>query len=274
MTRIAELQDRLRRLAKRREGEGIYTDAAICEEAAEALSRASAVKVKALEWEERVGVEGTFDAYTSIGHYIATITDDELGMWFVVGLTQSNYCEPDIGIVKAAAQADYERRIRSTLEPAAPEGRQDDKPVAWVRKWNFRGTPRADEFTDNADRAEQWRTHPQTNEVIPLYTRPTEQAVTEAQGWRLMPDGDPVELDECPEGLFLFGRTLVLMTEYARTHVDAADGRTFLQRDAYIVASGEYFWGGTSDAQERARLIVQPLLPTPPINQSKETDRG
>jgi len=44
MTRIAELQDRLRRLAKRREGEGIYTDAAICEEAAEALSRTGAVK--------------------------------------------------------------------------------------------------------------------------------------------------------------------------------------------------------------------------------------
>lgn len=71
--------------------------------------------VKPLEWEERVGVEGTFDAYTSIGHYIATITDDDRGMWFVVGLTQSNYCAPDIDIVKAAAQADYDQRIRSAL---------------------------------------------------------------------------------------------------------------------------------------------------------------
>lgn len=49
MTRIAELQDRLRRLAKRREGEGIYTDAAICEEAAEALSRTGGMKVKPLD---------------------------------------------------------------------------------------------------------------------------------------------------------------------------------------------------------------------------------
>lgn len=37
MTQIAEIADRLRRLAKRREDEGIYTDAALCEQAATAL---------------------------------------------------------------------------------------------------------------------------------------------------------------------------------------------------------------------------------------------
>jgi len=79
------------------------------------------VEVKPLEWEERVGVDGTFDAYTSIGHYIATITDDDRGMWFAVGLTQSNYCAPDIDIAKAAAQADYERRIISVLTAGKPE---------------------------------------------------------------------------------------------------------------------------------------------------------
>lgn len=125
--------------------------------------RAGGVKVGALEWKERVGVDGTFDAYTSIGHYIATITDDDRGMWFVVGLTQSNYCAPDIDIVKAAAQADYERRILSALttEPAAPEGRQDDDRIRRemdeiLRKQSERDIPFAPS------------------------TRPAEQAVTEA----------------------------------------------------------------------------------------------
>lgn len=40
MTRIAEIADRLHRLAKRREDEGIYTDAALCEEAAAYLTAA------------------------------------------------------------------------------------------------------------------------------------------------------------------------------------------------------------------------------------------
>jgi hypothetical protein len=38
MTRIAEIADRLRRLAKRREDDGIYTDASLCTEAAELLT--------------------------------------------------------------------------------------------------------------------------------------------------------------------------------------------------------------------------------------------
>ena len=74
------------------------------------------VKVRELEWVERTGVAGTFDASTSVGHYIATITDDGRGMWFIIGLTTSNYTIGDIDVVRAAAQADYEARIRSALE--------------------------------------------------------------------------------------------------------------------------------------------------------------
>ena len=89
-------------------------------------------------------------------------------------------------------------------------------------------------------------------------TRPAEaQAV--AEGWKLVPDGDPVELDDCPEGLFDFDGHLGLMTEYAT--VSEKDGRR--QRDAYVVASGEYFWGDAKTAQERAKLIVQPLAASP-----------
>jgi len=57
MTRIAEISDRLRRLAKRREDEGNYTDAALCEEAASLLTPAQpanfeqAVEVAAIAME-------------------------------------------------------------------------------------------------------------------------------------------------------------------------------------------------------------------------------
>lgn len=77
--------------------------------------------------------------------------------------------------------------------------------------------------------------------------------------WWLIPNGEPVTLDDCPEGLFLFNGYLGFMTEYA---TDKNDG--FRQRDAYCVDSGEYFWGGTSNARERAKLIVQPMLPAAP----------
>jgi len=48
----------------------------------------------------------------------------------------------------------------------------EQKPVAWRREWNFKGRPCAVEFTDSPDLAEQWRTHPQTDRVTPLYTAP------------------------------------------------------------------------------------------------------
>ncbi|MCO7727820.1 hypothetical protein NJB93_14610 [Brucella intermedia] len=92
--------------------------------------------VKKLEWGElRYTEDYSFaqDAETSIGRYIATDNG-----WFLQG--QSGWKdENDIEAAKAAAQADYEARILSAIEPAAtckeslqvepaaPEGRQ---PVA------------------------------------------------------------------------------------------------------------------------------------------------
>jgi len=81
-----------------------------------------------------------------------------------------------------------------------------------------------------------------------------------ADGWVLVPEGGPVELDDCPEGLFLFGGTLAVMTEYATMSKTVPPMR---QRDAYIVESGEYFWGGTSRTVDRAKLMVQPLASRP-----------
>ena len=51
-------------------------------------------------------------------------------------------------------------------------------------------------------------------------------------------------------GLFFDGDTLVLKTEYN------TENHGGIQEDAYIVGSGEYYWGGTSDVKIRAKLKV------------------
>lgn len=60
MTRIAEIADRLRRLAKRREMEGIYTDSGLCEEAAAilvAIGAGGQAVAGETEWHRADGVE-------------------------------------------------------------------------------------------------------------------------------------------------------------------------------------------------------------------------
>jgi hypothetical protein len=57
-------------------------------------------------------------------------------------------------------------------------------------------------------------------------------------------------LNDCPPGLFRFDGTLCFKSEY---------GRNNGQCDAYVVSSGEYFWGGTSTPGPRGQLLVTPL---------------
>jgi len=53
--------------------------------------------------------------------------------------------------------------------------------------------------------------------------------------------------EKLPSGsLFICGSTLCLKTEY----------RTNGNSDAYIVGSGEYFWGGTQTKEDRDKLEV------------------
>jgi len=67
-----------------------------------------------------------------------------------------------------------------------------------------------------------------------------------------------VRLADCPTGLFLFGGTLGFKSEYATTKQE--NGATVgVQCDAYVVSSGEYFWGGVSDWRSRDELMVTPL---------------
>ncbi|PEC65338.1 hypothetical protein [Bacillus toyonensis] len=52
-----------------------------------------------------------------------------------------------------------------------------------------------------------------------------------------------------PGKLFRFGDTIGFKTEY----------RTGGAIEAFIVGSGEMFWGGTSTAQEQRELMVEPI---------------
>lgn len=66
-------------------------------------------------------------------------------------------------------------------------------------------------------------------------------------------------LGECPPGLFLFGGLhLGFKSEY-KTESQSRPG--VWQSDAYVVESGEYFWGGTSNPVIREQLEVEPLDP-------------
>lgn len=71
-----------------------------------------------------------------------------------------------------------------------------------------------------------------------------------AGGWTLTPDNEPVTLLDCPVGLFLnsFGY-VCLKTEYGNN-----EGRI----DAYIVDSGEFFWGEHPQtiANQRQQLVT------------------
>jgi len=61
-----------------------------------------------------------------------------------------------------------------------------------------------------------------------------------------------VRLDECPIGLFIAGGELCLKTEYGNN-----DGRI----DAYIVSSGEMFWGAAPQTVESQRAqMVEPVV--------------
>jgi len=169
-TRIAELEAEVERLTKDVEFfKQQFDDQVESREELEALSRTGAVKVKALEWTEEEDGWWTVLPITGLPYEVRVtdrgtvrVRNPDEGGWSPFDGTADE--------AKAAAQADYERRILSALEPAAPEGQQDA--VATVAKVNAAGT--------------SWNTVYPVDALdklpigTPLYTRPSEQAVTEA----------------------------------------------------------------------------------------------
>lgn len=63
-------------------------------------------------------------------------------------------------------------------------------------------------------------------------------------GWTIRASKVRTRLKSCPVGLFLYGETLCLKTEYGNN-----EGRI----DAYIVESGEFFWGDSPQTIESQR---------------------
>ena len=71
-----------------------------------------------------------------------------------------------------------------------------------------------------------------------------------------------VTLADCPIGLFHYDGELCLKTEYGSN-----EGRI----DAYIVSSGEFFWGGTNTPAAQRKVMVEPVSeiavsPAPHVN--------
>lgn len=64
-------------------------------------------------------------------------------------------------------------------------------------------------------------------------------------------------LENCPIGMFECGGELCLKTEYGNN-----DGRI----DAFIVSSGEFFWGGAQTPTDQRKVLVTPCSTTPPAN--------
>ena len=85
---------------------------------------------------------------------------------------------------------------------------------------------------------------------------------------RAAPDTGMVTLADCPPGLFLTADGhLGLKTEYGAmetvgpTNVPGSEVRWVVGREpeAYVAASGEYFWGGASTHEKRREVMVKPI---------------
>lgn len=70
-----------------------------------------------------------------------------------------------------------------------------------------------------------------------------------------------VSLNDCPPGLFWFGQTLGFKSEYTTV----LENPRRYQCDAYVVESGEYFWGGAKGSEERGKLLVRPVTRPSPV---------
>lgn len=76
-----------------------------------------------------------------------------------------------------------------------------------------------------------------------------------------------VSLAACPPGLFRFNGELCFKSEYRTTRENGSS-----VCDAYVVASGEYFWGGTSVDVQREALKVQPVTVETPASTDELLD--
>lgn len=78
--------------------------------------------------------------------------------------------------------------------------------------------------------------------------------------------GEPCAFVDCPPGLFRYAGMLCFKSEYS-----SKAG----QQDAYVIESGEYFWGGTNgDLSARRALVVTPMSALSPQTQSSDEGKS
>lgn len=138
------------------------------------------------------------------------------------------------------------------LDPHLPEHIRGEKRLGiqrsdWMSGWFVPWSPR----NDNQNAEGPWSHWVQLAHAII-----TADGKAHADA-RCVPVPDQrVPLAECPPGLFWYGDTLAMKTEYTTT----LENPRRYQCDAYIVASGEYFAGGVGgDVAKRAALMVLPI---------------
>jgi hypothetical protein len=133
------------------------------------------IGVKALEWEYKHQPYRSYpqwSAETVVGRYVVFDTTRSIE-WYVEGKTQIHKAD-SVEEAQAAAQADYDQRIRSALALPLPV----QEPVAWYRDNSF-----VYNFSLGKNRPHNATSNP--NEWVPLYLHPETASVRE--GWKLVP---------------------------------------------------------------------------------------
>lgn len=148
-------------------------------------------------------------------------------------------------------------RLRAALEAALSGTREAVEPVGHATPEDY-----DDLLTGGSAIVSKFKQAPA--HYRPLYAAPPSDPV----GQGAVTVGEPMSLVECPVGLFLSGSELCLKTEYGNN-----EGRI----DAYIVSSGEFFWGSSPQSIENQRkqcvLPVELALSPAPEAVSDEVER-
>jgi hypothetical protein len=147
-----------------------------------ALSRSAeagkpVVKVKALEWTVFCSRTGNSVAKTPFGEYVIQIEPDGWCLYLLNNDdAHASYSMSDFA--KAAAQADYEARIRSALSTPA-----DIEPVAWLVR---DGLYRDQAFVNQQIAQNRAEERGMNSEIVPLYAAPVavREPVSVPEGWR------------------------------------------------------------------------------------------
>lgn len=152
----------------------------------------------------------------------------------------------------------------AALSPASPARTPMGEPVAWIERQNDGTRYGEPKRWPPSDRARSYAQE-MGRTIEPLYAAAS-PARTPMGGEDIGEEYDVaahcVTLAECPPGLFFWNGTIGFKSEYGAME-PAGDGgkawRVGNRPDAYCADSGEFFWGGSSTHEDRAKVLVMPI---------------